>query len=35
MATQRMIEFETSSDEEAQRVREAVTAAFDAAPHVC
>jgi hypothetical protein len=33
MATQRMIAFETSSDEEAQRVRQALVAAFDALAH--
>ena len=33
MATQRMVEFETSSDEEVRRVRAALTAPFDALAH--
>ena len=33
MATQRMIAFETSSDEGAQPVRQALAAAFDASAH--
>jgi hypothetical protein len=35
MATQRMIEFETSSDEGAEQVRQALEAAFDALAQEC
>jgi hypothetical protein len=35
MATQRMIEFETSSDEGAEQVRQALEAAFDALAREC